>query len=138
MARGRANAFSSDLLRRFFQAAFWASVLAVAYLAFMPADDVPVSTWDKANHVLAFAVMAGLAARGWPSRESAVARWGLLLGYGLLIEIVQFFLPIREFSLLDWLADGIGILSYLILAQLWRKLISPLMARRSFADGEQR
>ncbi|CAI6148493.1 MAG: hypothetical protein SPLUMA1_SPLUMAMAG1_00659 [uncultured Sulfurimonas sp.] len=34
----------------------------------------------------------------------------LLLVFGLQIEIVQAFLPNREFSLLDVFADGVGIL----------------------------
>ena len=33
----------------------------------------------------------------------------LLLAFGLQIEIVQYFLPNREFSLLDVVADGVGI-----------------------------
>jgi VanZ family protein len=36
----------------------------------------------------------------------------LLLGYGLLIELIQRELPYREFSLFDLAADALGILLY--------------------------
>lgn len=108
------------LIRRLSQVAFWCCVLAVAYLALMPGEDVPGFTWDKANHLLAFAVMTALAALGWPARRSVFSLWAPLLGYGLLIEVIQYFLPTREFSLLDWVTDGLGILVALGLIALWR------------------
>ena len=39
-------------------------------------------------------------------------RWVSLLAFGLFIEVVQYFLPYRQFSLLDLAADGIGIWLY--------------------------
>jgi VanZ family protein len=41
--------------------------------------------------------------------------------FGLLIEIIQYFLPWRSFSLLDWLADIIGILTYDVVHRLKRR-----------------
>jgi VanZ family protein len=35
-----------------------------------------------------------------------------LLGYGLAIEIIQYILPYRSFSLLDLAADAFGLLAY--------------------------
>jgi VanZ family protein len=96
-----------------FRAGLWVCVLAVAWLAFAPLTEPPPGlSWDKGNHALAFFVMAWLADGGYPGRSRALARWGLLLGYGLLIELVQRLLPFREFSLLDWSADALGILLY--------------------------
>ena len=46
--------------------------------------------------VLAFFVMAALADSGYPGRNWELPRWGLLLGYGLVIELVQWQLPYRE------------------------------------------
>jgi VanZ family protein len=109
------------LVRRLSQVAFWSCVLVVAYLAFLPSEDAPGLSWDKANHLLAFAVMTALAALGWPARRSAFSLWLPLLGYGLLIEVVQYCLPTRELSLLDWVADGLGILVSLGLIRLWHK-----------------
>lgn len=103
------------------QVAFWGCVLSVAYLAFLPSADPIGASWDKANHLFAFAVMAWLADLAWPAKRHATLRWGLLLGYGLLIETVQHFIPLRHFSLLDWVADGMGILIYLGLKAGWQR-----------------
>jgi VanZ family protein len=107
-------------IQRLSQMALWGCVLVVAYLAFLPSAESIGASWDKANHLLAFAVMACLADLGWPAKRHAPLRWGLLLSYGLLIEVVQHFLPLRQFSLLDWVADGIGILIYLGLKAGWQ------------------
>jgi VanZ family protein len=111
-------------LRRRSRWALWGCVLAVAVLAFAPSADPPGASWDKANHLLAFAVMAWLADLGWPGRQRALSRWGLLLGYGLLIEGVQHLIPMRHFSLLDLAADAVGILIYLGLKAGWQRLFS--------------
>ncbi|WP_201244674.1 VanZ family protein [Halochromatium salexigens] len=107
--------------QRLSQVALWGCVLVVAYLALLPSADPISASWDKANHLLAFTVMAWLADLGWPAKQQAPLRWGLLLGYGLLIEAVQHFLPLRQFSLLDWVADGMGILIYLGLKASWQR-----------------
>lgn len=91
------------------QLLFGLVLIAVSMLAFMPGPDVPVSTrWDKGDHTLAFFVLSALATFAWPGHPWwRLALW--LLGYGVLIEIVQAFLPSRESSLLDVLADSTGI-----------------------------
>jgi VanZ family protein len=84
----------------------------VALLAFAPLTEPVGFSYDKGNHVLAFFVMAALADGGWPGSRHARWRIRLLVGYGLLIELVQHSLPYREFSLLDVGADLLGILLY--------------------------
>ena len=101
----------SDLLRGASRLALTFCILGVSCLAFAPLIEPPLFSYDKANHVFAFAVLAWLVELSWPNRPLAV-RWGLLLGYGMLIELVQSQLPYREFSLLDIVADGVGILCY--------------------------
>lgn len=112
-ARGAVRRLSPPVIQLVAQVAFWGCALVVAYLAFLPSTDSPGASWDKANHLVAFAVMAWLADLAWRAQRHAILRWGLLLGYGLLIETVQHFLPLRHFSLLDWVADGLGVLMYL-------------------------
>ena len=111
---------------RVFRVAFGVCAVAVAYFAFAPLEAPPVFSWDKANHVLAFFVMAWLADAGWPERRWKLARWGLLLAYGLAIEVIQQVLPLRYFSWLDLVADGVGILAYLgvgsMLPGVWIRL----------------
>lgn len=94
------------------------SVLGVAYFAFAPLSEPPLFSYDKGNHLFAFAVMAFLADMSWPGRRYMPARWGWLLAYGLLIELVQRELPFRDFSMLDFVADAMGIGLYALLRAL--------------------
>ena len=92
-------------------------LLAILYLALTPAESAPAGLgYDKANHLLAFLVLAWLADNGWPGRAQAWKRWGWLLCYGLFIELVQHELPTREASGFDLLADGFGLALYAVLA----------------------
>ncbi|KIM09144.1 MAG: hypothetical protein KU28_00425 [Sulfurovum sp. PC08-66] len=63
--------------------------------------------WDKLNHFAAFATLfvVGRGAFGVLSMVLAVA----LLGFGLQIEVVQHFIEGRYFSMLDVVADTVGI-----------------------------
>lgn len=89
-------------------ALFVALTAAVAWLALSPTPPRGVDTgWDKANHALAFAVMLVSGRLAWPPRPWTVALG--LLGYGLLIELVQSHVPGREASALDVIADAAGI-----------------------------
>jgi len=101
------------VLQRGFRLAFWVCVLLVAWLAFAPLTEPAGFSWDKANHVLAFCVMAALADGGYPGGDRELPRWGLLLGYGLVIELVQWQLPYREFSWFDLAANVVGVLLYI-------------------------
>jgi len=67
---------------------------------------------DKVKHILAFFVLSFLADYSAPDVQFNLKKWLPVLGYGLLIEVVQYFLPYREFSLFDLAADGIGIAAY--------------------------
>ena len=90
-------------------------------------DDVPVpgTGWDKANHALAFAVLALLGSRGWPARAGTVLA-GLLL-YGALIECLQTLTPTRVGEWADLAADAAG----LAIAWTWLRLRVPAKRRRS-------
>ncbi len=74
---------------------------------------------DKVKHLIVFfglAVLMDLAI----SRHPFWLWKGLpLLIYGAVIEIMQYFLPDRSFSLLDWLADFLGILLYFLIKMIF-------------------
>ncbi len=116
----------------FFRCVLLAALVVIALLATTDRS-IPMveSVWDKANHFIAFAVLACLADLGYPDR-SRLEKLGLLLCYGVLIEVVQWGLPWRDFSLLDILADLVGLLAWSGLCRLWL-LCLPLFAadRRS-------
>ncbi len=113
----------TDLLRslihqtRLWRAALFVSMAVILWLATAKLDHpIEVSSWDKINHLVAFIEVTLLTRLGWPQMKAlhvAVA----MLGFGVLIEIVQFPLPYRETSLLDVFADSLGIAAGLI---LWR------------------
>ncbi len=88
--------------------AFIAWVLAVLVLALLPSPPPMITTgWDKSNHLLAFAVMAGLGCKAFPQR--VVSTLLGLLAYGALIEILQSITPTRSAQWLDLFADILGI-----------------------------
>lgn len=93
-----------------------AMVIIVSYLAFTPVD-VPVveDLNDKVGHAMAFSTLAFLLDYSFPASRPGPTKIALLLGFGLLIEIVQYFLPYSTFSLLDWTADAVGIALYLLM-----------------------
>lgn len=122
----------SDRFRKLvpaFRIAFAATLVVVSYLAFTPAEHkVSHLVSDKLNHMAAFLVLAALLDFSLPRVEFTVAKAGALLGYGLLIEIVQYFLPFRQFSLLDLAVDALGLAAYALLRPLCRRL--PVLRER--------
>jgi len=67
---------------------------------------------DKFNHVIAFVALGLLVDRSFPRAGFGLAKVASLLAYGAGIEAVQYFLPWREASLPDILADAAGIALY--------------------------
>ena len=106
--------------RLIFRLGLWACLAIISFLAFAPLASDPGTGHDKANHILAFLVLAGLADLAYPGSAPGRGwgKWVSLLAYGLFIETVQYFLPYREFSGWDLVADGIGIWLYVSGARL--------------------
>jgi VanZ family protein len=91
------------------------AVTVTCYLAFTPRHfHVLELFWDKLKHAAAFATLALLVDFSFPASRFGVAKMLLLLGYGVMIEFVQYFLPYREASSLDVLADVVGIALYVL------------------------
>lgn len=96
-----------------------AALIVISYLAFTPQNTPIVENLnDKLSHVLAFIVLAFLIDFSWPQLPWKLNKIIPLLGYGLLIEVVQSFLPHRMFSLWDMAADTLGVLIYPLLLPL--------------------
>ena len=91
---------------------------------------------DKLNHVLAFYVLGLLADFSWPGTAFYARKAFLLLGYGVVIEIIQYFLPYRSCSLFDLGADAIGLLLYALSVPLL-KYIYPLNERFRASEGQK-
>jgi len=70
---------------------------------------------DKVGHIVAFLYLAFLLDFSFPESRFDILKVILLLAYGLLIEVIQYFLPYRTSSFLDLLADGVGVALYFLL-----------------------
>ncbi len=87
----------------------------VAYFALLswqlltPVTIVSAGSWDKLIHFSGFFVLGGLAILA--GRSIQTSRLILtLIAYAALTEILQYFIPGRSFSVLDWVADSLGVL----------------------------
>jgi VanZ family protein len=83
---------------------------------------------DKLNHLAAFFTLALLSDFAFRGGGFGPAKFLTLLGYGVLLEGIQHFLPYRDFSLLDLAADAVGMGLYAASVPLLRR--QPLLARR--------
>jgi len=109
--------------RIIFRISLAAALIGITILAVTPLSYPVVSgVNDKFNHVLAFFVLALLTNFSFPEKEFAAAMILSLIGYGLAIEITQYFLPHRMFSLLDLVTDGAGIGLYKAFRPLLKKV----------------
>ena len=96
-------------VRRASRIALAALVVAVSWLAWSPAPPPEASSGsDKLDHFAAFGSLAFVAVLGvgWHAWQRIALA---LLGYGVLIEFVQAFIPTRTAEALDVLADSVGI-----------------------------
>lgn len=78
---------------------------------------------DKIGHALMFFVLAFLAYHTLKEKYGIKTFIALSL-FGLLIEVIQYYLPWRSFSWLDWAADIVGLLFYEIIHQLKRLFLA--------------
>ena len=106
--------------KRLFRALFVVFAVVIEYLA-TTSREIPLiaSVWDKANHALAFFALYGALALGFGLRFPL--EFALLLAFGAQIEIVQSFIPNRDFSLLDVVADYVGIIAGFLFVKYFRK-----------------
>lgn len=95
---------------------FFSAVLVISWLAVMPLEDIPVTTgWDKLNHFVAFASLLLLLDAAYPLISLWKGKLLPLIMYGLAIETLQAFIPYREFSVVDVVANILGLGAYLLL-----------------------
>jgi VanZ family protein len=109
--------------QRLFRLALAVCLVAITTLALIPPGHEPLPVSDKVNHIAAFLVLAWLADHAYPRYSRDAGIWLALLGYGLLIEGLQAWIPYREASLVALLADAAGLAAYLVLTRvLWAGL----------------
>ena len=94
------------------RAALLAATAVTLWFAFAPPHGgPPLLPWDKAEHVLAFSILAGLALVALPRAGPVRIAVGLSL-FGALIEIIQGTpLVNRDCDVWDWVADTAAVLA---------------------------
>ena len=106
----RTSLFKMALILNFF---------IIEYLALTPQHiEILDGLWDKQNHFFAFFVLYILLSFAYQNL-SILTKIGLLLLVGFQIEATQYFIPGRFFSLLDIVADSIGIVIGMIVYRLF-------------------
>ncbi len=99
-----------SLLKYIYLTTFLLTLLAIEFLATATVGIESVTLgWDKLNHLFAFIVLYILMSLAFRNLNM-VYKVLLLFVFGLQIEIVQSFLPPREFSYLDLVGDILGIM----------------------------
>jgi VanZ family protein len=105
------------------------ALVVITQLATAPGDSLPPWQFnDKLEHLLAFYGLALLADFSFRGSGFGLGKILPLLGYGLLIELIQRFIPYRNFSPWDLGADVLGLAAYAASIPLLRR--APVLAGR--------
>jgi VanZ family protein len=106
-------------MKRFYLIFFLTALAVIEYLA-TTTHNIPVieHSWDKLNHAVAFSVLYLLLLKSF-NRWQTPTKVGILIALALQIEITQYFIAGRCFSLSDIIADGIGVIVGMSLQQLF-------------------
>ena len=95
------------------------ALILITYLTTTATDySIAHKISDKLSHTLAFIGLSLLADFSFPVSKFGWQKICPLFFYGIMIECIQYFLPYRSFSLLDMLADALGIATYVIIFPL--------------------
>lgn len=113
--------------KQLFKVLFFSASIIVFYLAIVPSDKIwlDFGMGDKFNHFLAFFTLSLLLNRSSSTVKHRLRNVIVLTLFGMLIELVQYFLDYRSSDMYDLLADITGILLFQTLFSLYR-LIRPL------------
>ncbi|MET4693396.1 VanZ family protein [Endozoicomonas lisbonensis] len=99
------------------------ALITITTLCLVPTEQIPLSDWnDKAQHIIAFLILTFLIDASWPETELNWKKALALLGYGLMLEVLQGFTDYRELSGLDLIADAAGIGLYTVTSPLLKKI----------------
>jgi len=110
-------------MTKLFQISFFICLISIEYLATTTISiSVVENTWDKANHFIAFFVLYILLYRGFKI-FTTLANISILMFFALQIEVLQYFIPNRYFSLLDIVADGVGMLIAIVVIAFCNRYI---------------
>lgn len=100
-----------------FKTLFYLNFFIIEYLALTPQHiEIIESFWDKQNHFVAFLalyLLLGLAYRDF----STAKKTAVMTFIAFQIEITQYFIPGRFFSLLDIASDAAGVIAGILVCR---------------------
>ena len=99
------------------------SICAVVFLSLVPRVELPVDFWnaDKLYHCAAYGWLALLPVIGFADRRTALYAALSAILLGMLLEVGQYFVPGRMFSVPDILANMLGVILGIFLGRFIRK-----------------
>ncbi len=110
--------------RKYGTAIFVSYAVLVAFLSLQPGGGSFIGPYDKVAHFLTYGIFAALAHRMNLSRRHYIYVCIGIVAYSGLLEIAQSFVPGREMSAFDLLANTSGV------------LLGALLGHRFFSDGK--
>src|SRR5687767_5439850 len=87
----------------------WWTLIAVFSLITSPHITMPNNT-DKLYHALSYSVLMGWWLQLFPQPRTRLLLAGIFISFGIGIEFLQSFHPLRHFDVWDMLANSAGIL----------------------------
>ncbi len=93
---------------------FYITAFAVFILAIVNNDHIPINSIyaDKIKHISAFFTLSLLLNKASSTLAHRFRNIIALLLFGLLIEVIQYFIPTRDSDWMDVLADFVGIMFF--------------------------
>lgn len=100
-----------------------AAVAVLLYLCLAPSQDLPsISLWDKSEHAIGWAVLAGSGLLLFPRHPWRIV--GFTVAFGALIEVLQGLPAIhRDSDVRDWIADCVGVAAAYLVFRLMQRVL---------------
>ena len=98
------------------------SILIISVLSVL---EIEAQSWvNFSDKFLHFSLFLYLTILSWLSRiiHKELFLYAIVLAYGILIEIVQIYIPYRSFEILDIFADFLGILAGIFFINFFKDL----------------
>ena len=95
---------------------------ALLYLCLAPSNGLPgIKLWDKAEHAISWAVLAGAGLVLFPRRPGVIVLYAAAVG--ALVEVLQGLPAVnRDSDWRDWVADMVGVAAAWAILRLARRL----------------
>jgi VanZ family protein len=110
-------------------ALFGLAVAVLLFLCLAPTDDLPKEhLWDKAEHAIAWFVLAGLGLALSPKQPLRIALFAI--GLGAAVEILQATMGFgRDGDWRDLVADSLGVGAALLVRAVFRRHLGKIALR---------